>query len=509
MKRGPYTRAAALALSAVGAVRPVSADDTADDEVIDDGPLTGSVQDAPTRPTGAAAVEFRGTSRITAFAEPLPGGNGDRFESRSFVIVGAKSAPSATSPWRLEIRADLLGRAKSDPVARGGQAWDLEARPWEAWYRGKVSEHASLTTGFQHVAWGVLDVGSAADVFASYDLRLGPALTPAEVRIPLPAVRLAWSLGERIDAEVAVLPFFVPHRFDVAGTRYSAVPPGTLGPLEAALDAGTLTRLTESLARVNGIDARPDRGEVGARLTWRTSHADLAVTTALARSRLPAFVTTESFRDALRTGSAVAALRVQQELADGTRPLEARHEHYVQFAIDAQGSFGSLPWGAEAGMSTTRSLLAAAPLEAPSVPRASVAQAGFRLGKLDGELSVTGQATVFALVGGPGDGTPVAVAPAIFGTGKTLALALIGARYETGRVVLEGTALGLCSSPIDGGSACANGSALISGRVGYGSDELVVSLGGTYLAQSSSATLALAQGIDQLALRLDWTPARR
>lgn len=514
------------ALGALGALRvlaasPARANDEVIDEIIDDGPstvgttaphgpgLAVTASPAPSAAPEPTALRLDASERLTWFVDRGEGGAADRFETRTVLLLGARSAPREPDPWRIEVRADLLGRAATDIADARTHAWDLEARPWEAWWRTKPSTATTLTLGYQPLAWGVLDAGAAADVFASYDLRLGPALTPAEVRMPLPAARLVWSPSAHADVELVALPFFTPHRFDVTGTRYAAIAPASFGLLARAFDAGTLARVTAPVARANGVDANPAHGEAGARATWRTASADFAFTAAWARSRFPAFRTSEALRAAVATGSAAAALRLEQELQGGALPLEAVHDGYVQVALDAQGAAASVPWGVEVGLSSKRNLLPAASLEAAEIPRAHVAQAGARASKALGDFVLTGQLGGYALVDASGAGS-MPVAAIAFGTERRLAMALLALRYEREPWIVEASGLGLCSGPrLDQGSGCAAAAGLATARVAYALEALTLSLAGTALARTETGALPLAGPLDQIALRLDWAPGAR
>lgn len=499
---------AALPSVSARATEAAVADEIIDEVIADDvapprAPARAKVDEAP-----RASLRLAATHRSTLFLGAAPEGlAGARFEHRTFAVLGARSADREVNPWRLEVRADLVQRA--GPSFSENASADLEARPWELWWRTKTSERTSLTLGYQPLAWGVLDAGAAADVFASYDLRLGPPLTPAEVRLPLPAARLVWSPSPRADLELVALPFFTPHRFDVAGTRYAALAGTSLGPLANAFDAGTLARVTEPIARANGVDANPLDGEVGSRVTLHTSRADLAFTAALARSRLPTFYASEALVSVLATGSAPAALRLQQGLEAGERPLQANYDRYVQLALDAQGSLGRFPWGFEIGVSSKRALLPVGGLSSSPAPRAHVAQAGLRVSTNEGAFTVSAQGTVYALLDASSPEATVSVSPVVFGNGQTLALALLGARYEIDSFTFEGSAFGLCAAPLGHTGACGSESLVATGRVGYGTEDLTVSLLGTTLTKSSGAALPLGSAIDQVALRLDWQPSAR
>jgi hypothetical protein len=501
----------ARATTANAATAPIA--DEVIDEIIDDdggaasGPRARTCEPAAA-PDDGATLRLDASERLTWFVDRGAGGGGDRFESRTVLFVGARSAPRARDPWRLEVRTDLLGRAPTGLAEVRAHAWDLEARPWEAWWRTKPSATSTLTLGYQPITWGVLDAGAAADVFASYDLRLGPAFTPAEVRMPLPAARLVWSPSARVDLELVALPFFTPHRFDVTGTRYAAVAPAAFGLLTRAFDAGTLARVTAPVARANGVDANPAHGEAGARATWRTSAADIAFTAAWARSRFPSFRTSEALRSAIATGSAAAALRLQQELEAGATPLEAVHDGYVQLALDAQGAAAGVPWGVEVGISSKRNLVPAASLEASEIPRAHVAQAGARASKAFGDFVVTGQLAAYTLVGASGAGA-VPVAAIAFGTEPTLAMTLLALRYEHEPWLVEASGLGLCAGPrTDERAGCTSAAGLATARVTYAHESITVSLAGTGLARTDSGAVPFAGPLDQVALRVDWAPAR-
>ena len=501
----------ALGIAAQASAAPVRAARAAEplDEIIDDGtPQSLAPRPSESTPGEPSAFYARGASRFTAFVDDADA-NADRYESRTFLFLGAKSSSQEANPWRVEVRTDLLARFKSHPEETNGQAWDLEARPWELWWRTRIASALTMTLGYQPLAWGVLDAGAAADPFASYDLRLGPVLTPAEVRIPLPAARLTWSPSSRIDWEFAYLPFFTPHRFDVGGTRYASLPSTALAPLAKAFDPGTLTRITAPLAQVNGVDARPDRGELGLRSTVHFAAFDLGVTAALARNRFPSYRVTEAFAAALATGSGAALLRVQQDLDAGVRPIEAVHAHYMQVAVDAQGSWGSMPWGAELGLSSKRELLSSAPLTAAAPPRANVLQGGARMSKSFGDLLVTAQAAVYTLLDPSSSDAVLAITPMLFGAARTVGLGLVTARYETGAFFLEASAIGLCAGPEASAHACAGTTVLASGRVAYGTDEWALSLGGTRLSTPANGSLPIGTAIDQVALRADFTPAAR
>ncbi len=507
IRRRRARAATALVVAAVASAAALRAARAADDEVIDEAPGDAPSIAPPPVAAEPATLRLAASERLTAFLAPGPAGVADRFESRAVLLLGARSGPREASPWRLEVRADLLGRAATDPTDTRAQAWDLEARPWESWWRTRPSPTSTLTLGYQPLAWGVLDAGSAADVFASYDLRLGPAPAPSDVRLPLPAARLVWSPSPRADVELVALPFFTPHRFDVTGTRYAAIAPASFGILARAFDAGTLARVTAPLARANGVDANPAHGEAGARATWHTAAADVALTAAWARSRFPSFRTSEALR-AAAAGSAAAALRVQQELEEGRRPLEAVHDGYVQVALDAQGAADGVPWGVEVGISSKRDLVAADALAAPELPRAHVAQAGARASKAVGDLLVTAQLGGFALLDARGAGA-IPVAAIAFGAERTLATGLVALRYEREPWVVEASGIGLCAGPALERAVCATAAALGTARVAYVHETVTLAIAGAALARTDAGALPLAGSLDQIALRLDWAPEAR
>jgi hypothetical protein len=98
---------------------------------------------------------------------------------------------------------------------------ELEPQLREA-YLGFFWPSVDLRIGQQRVAWGRADFQSPNDVVNARDLR-NPFLSENELRyLPTPVVRSSVNAGT-FTLEGVLSPFFVPDRFDVYGTNWSAI----------------------------------------------------------------------------------------------------------------------------------------------------------------------------------------------------------------------------------------------------------------------------------------------
>ena len=89
-------------------------------------------------------------------------------------------------------------------------------------YVGFFWPSVDLRIGQQRVAWGRADFQSPNDVVNARDLR-NPFLSENELRyLPTPVIRSSVNAGTFV-LEGVLAPFFVPDRFDVYGTNWSAI----------------------------------------------------------------------------------------------------------------------------------------------------------------------------------------------------------------------------------------------------------------------------------------------
>ncbi len=374
-------RRAAASLAALFAAAPGPA--RADDEIIDD-PTVAATPATPPRPPPPrriwhAELMARATTQLAWEAGK------DVLEGRTRARLWVADAPDERLAYTIGVRFDALSRtARADGHFVDG-AHTFEARPWEAWVDVALADRLRLRVGNQMIAWGKLDVASAADVLGALDLREGPAVEPEALRIPTPSLRATYAPGERFVFEVAYTPFFTPHRFDVAGTNWALVGPSapaaaraTVTRLRGSLDATSFARVQGDLLALGAPSARPDAGEVGAHATWHAGPADVDLTYGWVRSKVPALELDPALPGAL-AGDLASLAALQRDVAAGAPLVAARYDRYHQLALDTELAAGPVTLAFEVGYTPSRPL---AWLDATGLPRASaaaLAQAGARV----------------------------------------------------------------------------------------------------------------------------------
>jgi hypothetical protein len=330
-------------------------------------------------------------------------------ESRTRVLLSAGDKPSPRLKWEIGARFDAVAHAPT----QGGATYLFEARPWEAYLDVGLADRLRLKLGNQIVAWGRLDVGSAADVLGAYDVREGPVIDVDALRIPTPTVTMTWFPLDAFQLDLGYTPFFTPHRFDVAGTNWSLLGPnapgafnGALARLRGQLDPASYQAITGDLARVNAPDARPDNGEAAARATWRAGPYDLALTYGFVRSKVPSIALSPDLAAVLAapTPDLASLGRVNTALQNGERLVEATYDRYHQLALDLEGSAGSFVFAGEVGVSPERTLFVRDPSTAlPVGARTPLVQTGLRATYTRGEtFAASVEASVFTATAAPG-----------------------------------------------------------------------------------------------------------
>jgi hypothetical protein len=100
---------------------------------------------------------------------------------------------------------------------------------------GRFWKRFDLRVGQQRVAWGRADVVSPNDVVNARDLRNPVLSEPELVHIPTFVVRGDVDL-DPFSLEIVFAPFFVPDRFDVAGSNWAVVQPSAPAPYRGFLN---------------------------------------------------------------------------------------------------------------------------------------------------------------------------------------------------------------------------------------------------------------------------------
>jgi hypothetical protein len=212
-----------------------------------------------------------------------------------------------------------------------------------------------LRIGQQRIAWGRADFQSPNDVLNARDLR-DPFLTETELRyLPTPALRASLN-GGAVSFEAVVSPFFVPDRFDVYGSNWSALQMRSPLPYQAFVtSAGALVddSVEPDLTRLFRQTERPkDNGKgaaIGARLSANLQGTDLDAYYHYGYDSLPYVELNPDFADYVassftdfRTPGGTKFERVLELLDEGVKPISARYirRHHAGFDIaSVLGSF--------------------------------------------------------------------------------------------------------------------------------------------------------------------------
>ena len=222
-------------------------------------------------------------------------------------------------------------------------------------YLGFFWPAVELRVGQQRVAWGRADFQSPNDVINARDLR-DPFLTETELRyLPTPVMRASVS-GGAVTFETVASPFFVPDRFDVVGSNWSAIQIRSPLPYQAFVSsAGGLVddSVEPDLIRLFRQTARPkDNGKgaaIGARLSANLSGTDLDAYYHYGYDSLPyvqvdpgfAQYATASIED-FRTPGGSKFAPVLDLLDEGVKPISAHYirRHHAGFDVaSVLGSF--------------------------------------------------------------------------------------------------------------------------------------------------------------------------
>jgi hypothetical protein len=467
-----------------------------EEEVIEDPLLHAPAPPQPAKPAQPRLWHLALYSRAgTATSwDDLPGSPKDVLESRTRVLLSAGDKPSPRLKWEIGARFDALAHAPK----HGGAAYLFEARPWEAYLDVGLADRLRLKVGNQIVAWGRLDVGSAADVLGAYDVREGPVIDVDALRIPTPTATLTWFPVDAFQLDVGYTPFFTPHRFDVAGTNWSLLGPnspgafnGALARLRGQLDPASYQSIVGDLGRVNAPDARPDNGEAAARATWRAGPYDLAVTYGFVRSKVPSIALSPDLVTLLSspTPNLAAAGRVSTALEAGERLVNASYDRYHQIALDLEGSAGAFVFAGEVGVSPERTLFVRDPDTAlPVGVRTPVVQTGLKATYTkDESFAASLEASVFTATEGVPDRSYF-----VLGPHRRLGLLFGAVHKELGRHALDGAVVATTSGP----------SLAVVPRYGYRVLEpFVVGVGGAFFAGprgDDTSLAAVEKGLDMV-----------
>lgn len=382
----------------------------------------------------------------------------------SFSLAGA----SERLRYKLDVRLDLEARAKAG-LTRGAFLYD--AQPLAAWVEVPIGQHVRATVGEQVVAWGRLDLASAADMLDRRDLRAGPTVDPSWSRLPIPAVRLDANVS-RFDLSLVWSVLSRPHRLELSGSSWAALGPGVLstydarralGRIAASTDASTFVRVQDAWVSASSAAPLADGGDLAARATTHVGGANLGLTYGYLRSKLPVIVADRALVDVLTIGTLPTAFNLVSALEEGRPLLTTTYPRYQQLAFDVEGTAGSVVLAAEVGFSPSRPMYVPDPSSLPRRADTGLFQTGARAQWNRGEtFTLVFEVDYFR-----------AVEPAhylLLGRRGAMLASSLAARKTFDHHVLEGATVFTTSGP----------SLLLAARYGYELDETwTLGLGGT------------------------------
>jgi hypothetical protein len=254
---------AALAAAGARAQEPKPDDGGDVVEKIED-PEAGPARPAPEKPLAAPALsESAAQTSVRGFAiglgeaglanppSKLPTGDPsplnvpyDRLTGRAQLFLELKHAKKGVFEAVASGLASYEWLDRESPVAKqmfdnlhGSQsrgAWEPQLREL---YAGVFSKYIDVRVGQQRLAWGRADHQSPNDVVNALDRR-DPFLLEQELQhIPTPLARVDIDLGA-IGIQLVGSPLFVPDRFDIYGSNWALVQPGSPAVLRGLLGLG-------------------------------------------------------------------------------------------------------------------------------------------------------------------------------------------------------------------------------------------------------------------------------
>lgn len=313
-----------------------------DEEVIDDPedrPAARRPAD-PRRPSGGAAPAKGATPEAAAFVPRVSVGGylqlwsgfdvryegrrrGDETDLRpsedifELLLRARLHAEARFKRWvkvRLEARLDYWVTAERPDKGNvfwfgNGQAWTGrgEVELGEAYvdlYLGPVD----LRLGQQIISWGLTELLNPNEVVNPIDLRRGLLGGDEDRRLPVLAARAAWHIHS-FKLEAVWLPLFRPHRFDVWGSDFALLGPGSssrLAEAEAQLDRVIDPTLRgpvgDLLTRTRPPREDPSASSVGLRFSGRRAGWDFGVQYFFGWDRTPGLQVESDFYRAAMDG---------------------------------------------------------------------------------------------------------------------------------------------------------------------------------------------------------------
>jgi hypothetical protein len=232
----------------------------------------------------------------------------------------------------------------------GDTRWDHEIALDEA-YVDLFFDRFDVRIGNQIVGWGRTDVINPTDNINPIDLTSVITGDVSEKKVPTPALKLDYYLGNTT-AEVVVIPFFQEHKYDLVGSDFSIFRYGLFTdyvggvfPWAYLLDDESeklINRTSLSVVSPNKPSDSPENIQGGMRISSKYRGWDFSLSYLNMYDRLPTVELSEGLRSAIVTGSVVGYIGGLTP-AGLANALSLDYHRYHMVGLDFATTWGS--WG--------------------------------------------------------------------------------------------------------------------------------------------------------------------
>ncbi|MFT4706108.1 MAG: hypothetical protein ACI81R_003826 [Bradymonadia bacterium] len=262
--------------------------------------------------------------------------------------------------WAATLEAKLRwgmrapGDADRAPLLTDTERWrgQLRAELGDFYFAGRAGRWL-FRVGQQSIVWGSTDITRPADVINPRDFTLGFSTTPGDLRLPIPAFESTLA-GDRVAWQFVVVPFFIPHRLNLASGGNAIQPTvdallgsgaaATLSAIQPGAIDGSLDELLDPLLPQTSLPEQlPGNISAGTRITYSYSGVDVSLGYFAGFDRVPYASLSPELREVLALAAGGVATQdprlieatqaVLGQLAAGEAPLasEYRRLHTIEF----------------------------------------------------------------------------------------------------------------------------------------------------------------------------------
>lgn len=269
---------------------------------------------------------------------------------------------------------DIVAKLKQRALDQ--DRFEVDVLPTAAYADMSLFDGFHLRVGEQVVSLGRMDFYSPTDILVIYDMRPQPKLDPAAAKLAQPAARIDWDIGSSVTLQAAYVPWFSPHLTRPNRDKYGATVIGGYGsailPDKSAdyIDPSYQTKQSEANLRFVGPAPDFSTPQIAARLVYRGSSFDFAVSGGTALEKIPSVYLAPTAAELAASGDKVQGLSpaaveltklLQDQVVTGDIPRLASIEFHRYASIGGDFGFeiGPVAIGFEGSFSPERHLYAA------------------------------------------------------------------------------------------------------------------------------------------------------